>query len=89
MTIKERIARVQNKVIDGISKGSLNDFDKEKIRNINNNIFKWSLLIFESIGMSIIFLKIIPDKKGWLFTQTSLLLSILFVLTIPLFTRKK
>lgn len=89
MTIKEIIERFQNKVIDRVSKGSLDYSDKEKIRKINNKVFIISLLIFESIGMSIIFLKIIPENKGWPFAQTSILLSILFVLTIPLFQKKK
>lgn len=88
-TIKERIDSLQNNIIEKVGRGSIEEQDKTKIKNITNSVAKWSFLIFESIGMTIIFLYIMPKSKGWDFTQTSILLSILFVLTIPLLQKKQ
>lgn len=88
MTIKERISALQEGIINKVGKGSIEEQDKVKIKAITNSVAKWSFLIFESIGMTIIFLYILPKSKGWDFSQTSILLSILFVLTIPLLSKK-
>lgn len=89
MTIKERIDSLQNKIIIKVGRDKIEEPDKVKIKAITASVTKWSFLIFEGIGMGIIYLRIIPNKMGWPFAQTSVLLSILFVLTIPLFQKKQ
>jgi hypothetical protein len=88
-TIKERLDILQSNIIEKVGKGSIEETDKVKIKGITANVAKWSFLIFEGIGMGIIYLRIIPSKMGWPFAQTSVLLSILFVLTIPLLMKKQ
>ena len=88
ITIKERLNDLQEGIIDKVGRKKIIPEDKVKIKRITASVTKWCFIIFEGIGMGIIYLRIIPSKMGWPFAQTSVLLSILFVLSINFLSNK-
>lgn len=78
MTIKEYVDGLQDKTIRKINP-SLNYLEREKIKEINNKITTFIFIILQGMSFGIIFLKIIPQKYGWPYAQTCVLLTILML----------
>lgn len=82
------IEKIQEKTIDKMSPLMPRN-ERERIKKITNNITMFSLIIFQGIATGIIFLKIIPNKYGWDYAQTSILCSIFLILLVQTIMKPK
>jgi hypothetical protein len=86
--IKEIISSAQEKIIVKVS-NNLNKKEKNKIKNMSNKAFNITFLLVEGIGLGWLCLKYFPKKYGWEYSQTLLLISIVFTLSYIAFRKKK